>query len=77
MAKQSPDVRRMWRLSARYSSLGIQMAACVAIGVLGGRWLDGKLDTTPVLFWIGLVVGITAAVRSVWRVIKGTKLSNM
>jgi len=67
----------MWRIAARYSSIGIQVAACVAIGVLGGLWLDDHFGTTPWLFWIGLAVGVTAAGRSVWRVVKGTHLSEM
>jgi F0F1-type ATP synthase assembly protein I len=46
------------------------MAAAVAIGALGGRWLDGKLGTEPYLMWLGLGVGIGAAVRAVVRVVQ-------
>jgi F0F1-type ATP synthase assembly protein I len=77
VAAQLSEKQRMWRIAARYSSVGIQMAACVAIGVLGGIWLDSRLDTEPLLFWIGLAVGVAAGARSVWRVIKGTHLSDM
>jgi len=66
----------MWRLAGRYSAIGIEMCAAVAFGTLGGVWLDGKLGTTPWLFWIGLVVGIGAATRAVLRVVRDFKRSS-
>jgi ATP synthase protein I len=39
---------------ARYAGLGVQLAAVVLLGVLGGRWLDQRLGTGA-LFTIGLV----------------------
>ena len=65
-----PDAERMWRIASRYMSLGIEMAAAVAIGVLGGRWLDRRLGSEPYLFWFGLVVGMGAAARGVWRAVR-------
>lgn len=73
----SRDSQHMWRLASRYSAVGIEMAAAVAIGTLGGLWLDGKLGTTPYLFWFGLAVGIGAVVRTIVRVIKTTKLDDL
>ena len=67
------DSRRMWRLAGRYSAVGIEMAAAVAIGTLGGQWLDGKFGTEPYLFWFGFVVGVGAAVRAIMRVIRDFK----
>ncbi|MEE8409879.1 MAG: AtpZ/AtpI family protein [Myxococcota bacterium] len=67
----------MWRLAGRYSAIGIEMSAAVAMGTLGGWWLDGKLGTRPYLFWFGLVVGIGAVVRTIVRVIKTTKLDEL
>jgi ATP synthase protein I len=67
----------MWKLAGRYSAVGIEIAVAVLLGVLGGRWLDGKLGTTPWLFWIGMIVGVGAAVRAVLRVVRDTKLSNL
>jgi F0F1-type ATP synthase assembly protein I len=71
------DRQRMWRLAGRFSAVGIEMAAAVAFGTLGGYWLDGKLGTAPWLFWFGLVVGIGAAVRTVVRVARTTKLDEL
>jgi len=69
--------QKMWRLAGRYSSLGIEMTVAVALGVFGGRWLDGQFGTEPFLFWFGLVVGIGAATRGVVRAVKMTRLSDL
>ena len=69
----SDDQRQMWRLAGRFSAVGIEMAVAVAVGTLGGYWLDEKLDTTPYLFWFGFVVGTGAAVRAIVRVVKTMK----
>ena len=63
----------MWRLAGRYSAIGIEMAAAVVFGTLGGVWLDKKLGTAPWLFWFGLVIGIGAATRAVVRVVREFK----
>ena len=55
------------------SSIGLEMGAAVAIGLLLGNWLDGKLDTYPymTLFW--LFAGIGAAFKALWRVNRKAK----
>ena len=67
----------MWKLAGRYSALGIEMWSAVAIGTLGGWWLDKHLGTKPYLFWFGLVVGIGAATRTVVHLVKTTKLTKL
>lgn len=67
----------MWKLASRYSAVGIEMSASVAIGTLGGWWLDGKLGTEPYLFWFGLVVGTGAATKAIVRVVKTTRLQDL
>lgn len=74
---RSPETQRMWRLAARYSTIGMEMAASVAFGTLGGWWLDQKLGTEPWIFWFGLAFGIAAAVRAVVRLAKNTKLDSL
>jgi F0F1-type ATP synthase assembly protein I len=41
------------------------MAISLAMGTVGGYLLDRKLGT-GVFFWIGLIVGVLAAYRSLW-----------
>ena len=37
----------------------------MAIGVFGGRYLDEKFDTAPILFWVGFLIGLGAAIKAV------------
>ena len=56
----------MRRQTGRFVSVGLEMGISVAIGILGGWYLDGKFGTTPVLFWIGFGLGVGAAGKAVW-----------
>ena len=44
----------------RLSSIGLTLAISVAIGALGGWWLDEYLGTQPWLTVVGLVLGSAA-----------------
>jgi F0F1-type ATP synthase assembly protein I len=52
------------------STIGIELGLSIALGYLGGRWLDGKLGTEPWLQWIGLGFGLAAGARSLYRVVR-------
>jgi ATP synthase protein I len=41
----------------------------VVFGVLFGRWLDGKLGTTPWMMLLFLALGLVAGFRSVLRAV--------
>jgi F0F1-type ATP synthase assembly protein I len=49
------------------ASVGIELSLSTVIGALGGRWLDGKLGTTPWLMISGLILGVVAGFRSLIR----------
>lgn len=49
-------------------TLGIEMGVSIVVGYVGGRWLDGKLETEPYLMWFGLALGIAAGFKSLYRV---------
>ena len=66
----------MWRLAGRYSAVGIEMSAAVAIGAIGGDWLDHRWGTEPYLFWFGVIIGMGAAVRAIMRIAK-TNLNDL
>ena len=74
---RSPEQEHMWRLAGRYSALGIEMAVAVSLGALLGWWLDKRLGTEPWLLFVGIIVGVGAATRTVVRVVKTTKLSKL
>jgi F0F1-type ATP synthase assembly protein I len=59
-----PDSGKQWKAFARIGSLGIELALSIVIGLLGGRWLDGKLDTAPYLTLLGLILGSIAGFKS-------------
>ena len=55
--------------SARLLGIGWYFAVCVLIGVLAGRWLDGRFDTTPWLGLIGTLVGLALALYGGFRML--------
>lgn len=59
--------------SARYASLGLELGISVLIGLFGGRWIDGRFDTAPWGMLIGMVLGLTAGVRSIYRTVTSAK----
>ena len=48
-------------MAARWSSVGIQLVISVLLGYWGGQWLDGKFGTEPWLSYIGIFLGLAAA----------------
>ncbi|MDH3622290.1 MAG: AtpZ/AtpI family protein [Myxococcales bacterium] len=52
------------------STIGLELGLSIALGYLGGRWLDAKLGTEPWLQWIGLALGLAAGARSLYRVVR-------
>ena len=67
-----PDSERGKQIKAfaRVGALGIELAASTVIGLLGGRWLDGKLGTEPWLSIVGLILGVVAGFRSLYQTAK-------
>jgi len=48
---------------ALLTQLGLSAAACVLIGVMAGRFLDGRLGTSPWLLIAFTVMGAAAAIK--------------
>jgi ATP synthase protein I len=49
------------------TSVGIELAVAVLLGVLTGNWVDHKLGTTPWALLVFLVLGCIAGMRAVIR----------
>ena len=60
----------MWRIAGDTGAVGIEIAAAVIIGYLGGRSSDRKLGTEPSISYAGLLAGIGAAIKALMRVIR-------
>ena len=48
--------------------IGIRLGVCVVIGLGGGLLLDNWLGTRPIFTLIGMVLGIAAAMYTLWDV---------
>jgi F0F1-type ATP synthase assembly protein I len=73
MSKQPPTDReppsgelpRNWGLVL---DLGMRLGLSVVIGVIAGVLLDNWLGTSPLFTLLGVVVGVGAAMYSIWDV---------
>lgn len=56
-----------------YSSLGLQVAFSIFIGLFFGIWLDSKLGSAPVCLFIFLGFGIAAGFRNLLLAVKKSR----
>jgi len=56
-----------WQAALRVLGVGWYIAIAIVLGLLGGLWVDEKLDTKPLFTIIGLIVGIVAAIYGVYQ----------
>lgn len=57
------------KAAAVLSGAGFTLAAAVALGALGGNWLDHKLGTAPWLLIVGFLLGTIAGFMQMARII--------
>jgi len=62
--------RELLRSLYMVSQMGVTIAACVIIGVLLGRFLDGVLNTSPFLLIIFSLLGAGAGFRAIFELAK-------
>lgn len=53
--------------SLKLSSVGLELALSVLIGLFAGRWLDRKLGSDPWLMIVGICLGFAAGLRSLMK----------
>lgn len=59
-----------WMVPAAWLlGIGWFFATCVVLGVLGGRWLDGRTGTDPLFTLIGTMIGLAAALVGGYRML--------
>jgi F0F1-type ATP synthase assembly protein I len=66
-----PSPRDPNRRSPNWSlglDLGLRLGISVAIGLGGGLLLDNWLNTSPIFTLVGMVLGIGAAMVTIWNV---------
>ena len=69
-AAPARNVQQYWKGLGGPGTLGIEIVLSVAVGLLGGAWLDKKFGASPWFTLIGLAYGIAAASRAVYRALK-------
>ncbi|MCL2149585.1 MAG: AtpZ/AtpI family protein [Dehalococcoidia bacterium] len=52
---------QQWQIALRVVGIGWYMALAILGGILGGLWLDGKLETEPVFLIVGILSGLVVA----------------
>lgn len=57
-------------------NLATSVAAAVALGILGGGWLDKRFDTGMIFTAIGTLLGIATAGKIMWEKLNGRTSSN-
>ncbi len=70
MGKKTPGVIKEL---VYYSSLGLQVAFSIFIGLFFGLWLDSKFGTAPICLFVFLGFGIAAAFRNILLAVKKSK----
>jgi ATP synthase protein I len=55
-----------------FAGSGIQLVVSILLFVYVGRWLDGKLGTSPWLLVLGAFVGAFAGFYSLYRALMAT-----
>ena len=62
-------MRSGYGLALRLLGLGWYIALCIILGVAGGLWLDGVVDTRPLFTLIGITLGSVLAFYGVYKMV--------
>lgn len=72
----SENKRDVVKSVLNYSSLGLEMGLCVAIGIAFGYFLDRFFQTYPYLTIIFMIFGIAAAMKTIFVLLKKIEREN-
>lgn len=59
-----------WKGLGRYSTVGLEFALSVIVGLMLGKWLDEKFDTGGLLTIVWFFFGLVAGGRAIYRAAK-------
>lgn len=60
----------VWHKLAVFGGISVELAACVFVGLFGGRWIDRTFHTEPIFLIVGILAGISAGVMLLIATIK-------
>lgn len=69
-ARQFKTVQQHWKSAGSYSTLGLEIALSVVVGLFVGQWLDKKLGTGSVFTFVWFLFGLAAGGRAVVRALR-------
>ena len=58
-----------WVVALRLTGVGFFIGGAILLGVVGGLWVDGKLNTKPLFMLVGLILGIVVAGYGVYQML--------
>lgn len=58
------------RAAAIALQYGFAVGGSIVAGVLGGRWLDATLGTSPAFFLGGLILGLAVGPYLIWLMVR-------
>ncbi len=56
-------------LAMRLVGLGWYIAFCIIVGIAGGIWLDGRLNTSPLFILLGVLLGSLLAFYGIYKMV--------
>lgn len=77
MSLLGPEGKKQLKIATRVSAVGLELVLAICAGYFGGRWLDGRFDTAPVLSYIGLALGLLAGFKALWTIARRTDLDSL
>jgi ATP synthase protein I len=69
----SSDWSRALREASPLLGIGTSMAASLVLGLLGGRWIDGKLGTGPLFMLLGAGLGVASSMYQLYALLMRPK----
>jgi len=61
------DLRQMFSMLVLVTNIGLQLAASILVGVLGGQAVDKWLDSYPIATFVGAIFGAMSGMWSIYR----------
>jgi ATP synthase protein I len=59
--------RSPWKDIGSFSTVGLEFALSILVGLFGGRWRDQKLDAGGWMTFVGVAFGMAAGVKAILR----------
>ena len=61
--------RDIYKALSLMTQLGLSMAICVLIGVIGGNFLDNRLGSSPLCLIIGSILGAASSFKVMYDLV--------